>query len=125
MNVIDRASAHYAKEEKLTIAVPEWGDENGLLEIHVSPMTMEEVSMMQRISSKKATNTEQAANIIIVKAKDKDGKRLFKLDERDALMKNADYGVVARIAEEIEGHFFSDVETQKGNSEETPSDIGS
>ncbi len=125
MSVIDRATAHYAKQERLIISVPEWGDESGALEIHVFPMTMAEVNLMQKVASKKASNIEQAANVIIVKAKDKDGNRLFTLNDRDKLMQQADYRVVSRIAERIESHFFGDVETHKGNSAETPSDTAS
>ena len=79
-------------------------------------MTMSEVNMMSKIASKKASNIEQAANIIVVKAKDKDGKRLFSVTDRDKLMQETDYRVVSRIAEKIEEHFFGDLETYKGNS---------
>lgn len=122
MSVIDRATSHYAQQEKLIITVPEWGEEDKPLEIHVFPMTMAEVNMMQKIASKKASNIEQAANIIVVKAKDKDGKRLFTITDRDKLMQEADYRVVSRIAEKIEEHFFGDLDTHKGNSDATPSD---
>lgn len=122
MNVINRATAHYEKQDRLIISVPEWGDENEPLEIHVFPMTMAEVNMMQKVASKKASNVEQAANIIVVKAKDKTGKRLFSISDRDKLMQSADYRVVSRIAERIEEHFFGDIETHKGNSEATQPD---
>lgn len=125
MSVINRVTEHYAKQERLIIAVPEWGEGDKPLEIHVLPMTMAEVNLMQKIASKKASNLEQAANIIVVKAKDKDGKRLFTVTDRDKLMQEADYRVVSRIAEKIESHFFGDVETIKGNSEETHSDATS
>ena len=116
MSVINRATAHYASQERLIISVPEWGDDKEPLEIHVFPMTMAEVNMMGKIASKKATNIEQAANVIVVKAKDKDGKRMFSVSDRDKLMQEADYRVVSRIAERIEEHFFGDMETHKGNS---------
>lgn len=122
MSVIDRATSHYAQQEKLVIAVPEWGEDDKPLEIHVFAMTMAEVNMMQKVASKKASNIEQAANIIVVKAKDKDGKRLFSLADRDKLMQHSDYRVVSRIAERIEEHFFGDIEEHKGNSDATPSD---
>jgi hypothetical protein len=125
MSVINRVTEHYAKQERLIIAVPEWGEGDVPLEIHVLPMTMAEVNLMQKIASKKASNLEQAANIIVVKAKDKEGKRLFTVTDRDKLMQEADYRVVSRIAEKIESHFFGDVETIKGNSEETHSDVTS
>lgn len=125
MSVINRVTEHYAKQERLIMTVPEWGEGDVPLEIHVLPMTMAEVNLMQKIASKKASNLEQAANIIVVKAKDKDGKRLFTITDRDKLMQEADYRVVSRIAEKIESHFFGDVETIKGNSEETHSDATS
>ena len=125
MSVINRATAHYAAQERLIISVPEWGDESEPLMVHVFPMTMAEVNLMQKIASKKASNIEQAANIIVVKAKDESGKRIFSVNDRDKLMQEADYRVVSRIAEKIEEHFFGDLDTHKGNSEATPSDATS
>ncbi len=125
MSVINRATAHYAAQERLIISVPEWGDESGPLMMHVFPMTMAEVNLMQKIASKKASNIEQAANIIVVKAKDESGKRIFSVNDRDKLMQEADYRVVSRIAEKIEEHFFGDLDTHKGNSDATPSDATS
>mgnify|MGYP003627800458 CR=1 FL=1 len=125
MSVINRATAHYAAQERLIISVPEWGDESEPLMVHVFPMTMAEVNLMQKIASKKASNIEQAANIIVVKAKDESGKRIFSVNDRDKLMQEVDYRVVSRIAEKIEEHFFGDLDTHKGNSEATPSDVTS
>lgn len=115
MNIIDQAINHYKAQEKLVILVPEWGSKDNPLEIHVFPMTMAEVNLIQRIARKNANNIEHAANIIIVKARDKDGNRLFKLEDREALMQKVDYRVVSRIAESIEKRFFGDIETHKGN----------
>ncbi len=120
MSIIEQAVAHYTTQEKLIISVPEWGTKDKPLEIHVFPMTMAEVNMIQRISKKNASNIEHAANIIVIKAKDADGNRLFKLEDKDALMEKADYRVVARITEEIEARFFSEVETHKGNLRGSP-----
>lgn len=123
MSVINRATAHYSTQEKLVIAVPEWGDEDGPLQIHVSPMTMADMNTIRSLSSKKASNIEQAANIIVAKATDENGKRLFSaVGDRDKLMTQADYRVVSRIAECIEEHFFGDMEQTKGNSDATSSD---
>ncbi len=115
MNIIEQAINHYESQEKLVILVPEWGTKDNPLEIHVFPMTMAEVNLIQRIARKNASNIEHAANIIIVKARDSSGKRLFKLEDRDALMQKVDYRVVSRIAESIEAKFFGNIETQKGN----------
>ncbi len=63
--------------------------------------------------------------MIIVKARDKDGNRLFKLDDKDVLMQKVDYRVISRIVEEIESRFFSEVETHKANLRGSHSDISS
>jgi molybdopterin-guanine dinucleotide biosynthesis protein A len=122
MGVIDRATAHYKKQDRLEVLVPEWGEESDPLVVYVHPMTMAEVNMMKKIASKKASNIEQAANIIVVKAKDADGNRLFKLGDRDRLMQECDYKVVSRIAEEIEEFYFGSFEETKGNSEAIQAD---
>lgn len=111
MSIIEKAINHYANQEKLIISVPEWQTE-----IHVLPMTMAEINMIQSISKKNSSNIEQAANLIIIKARDATGNRLFKLEDKAILMEKVDYKVIARIAEEIERAFFTDLETQKGNS---------
>ena len=125
MSIIDQAVAHYSSQERLIISVPEWGTKDNPLQIHVFPMTMAEVNMIQRISKKDASNIEHAANIIVIKARDSEGNRLFKLEDKDALMEQADYRVVARITEEIEARFFGEVETHKGNLRGTTSGISS
>ena len=125
MSIIDQAIAHYQTQERLMISVPEWGSKDHPLEIYVLPMTMAEVNMIQRISKKNASNIEHAANIIIIKARDSDGNRLFKLEDKEALMEKVDYRVISRITQEIESKFFGEVETHKGNLHGNHSDISS
>ena len=125
MSIIKQAATHYAKQERLIIAVPEWGTPGTPLAIHVLPMTMAEVNMIQRLAKKNASNIEHAANILIVKARDAAGNRLFKLEDKDALLEKVDYRIIARITEQIEAKFFMDVETHKGNLSETPPAISS
>jgi len=119
MGVIDRVTAHYKEQQRLEVLVPEWGDDSGPLVVYVHPMTMAEVNMMKKIASKKASNIEQAANIIVVKAKDANGQRLFKLNDRDKLMQECDYKVVSRIAEESEDVYFGQVREPHGTSDAT------
>lgn len=125
MSIIDQATNHYTNQEKLIISVPEWSTKDNPLQIHVFPMTMAEVNMIQRISKKDSSNIEHAANIIVIKARDADGNRLFKLEDKDTLMQKTDYRVIARIVEAIEARFFGDVETHKGNLRGTPLDLAS
>ncbi len=125
MSIIDQAVAHYATQERLVISVPEWGTKAEPLQIHVFPMTMAEVNMVQRISKKDASNIEHAANIIVIKARDSNGNRMFKLEDKDTLMQKTDYRVIIRITEAIEAKFFGDSETHKGNLRGTQPDTSS
>ena len=122
MSIIDQAVAHYSSQERLVILVPEWGSKTTPLEINVFPMTMAEINMIQKMAKKDASSIEHAANIIIVKSRDSMGNRLFKLEDKDALMNKTDYRVITRITESIESRFFSEVETHKANLRGTHSD---
>ena len=104
MSMIEKATKHYASQNRLIIDVPEWDTQ-----IHILPMTMAEVNMIQKIANKKASNIEQAVNMIIVKAKDADGNRLFSLSDRDTLLQNADYRVVSRIARQKSKAIYSQI----------------
>ncbi len=125
MSIIDQVKRHYQAQERVVVSVPEWGDGTTPLEIHIFPMTMAEASFIQRLSGKKASNIESAVNSLIVKARDKDGNRLFKIEDKDALLNFADCRVILRINDEIERHFFKNVEQAKGNSDATPSEPAS
>jgi len=125
MSIINQATKHFETQERLIILVPEWGDKDKPLEIHVFPMTMAEINMIQRMSKKDSSSIEHAANIIVVKTRDADGNRLFKLEDKEALMNKTDYRVIARIVEAIESRFFSEVETHKANLRGTTSAIAS
>lgn len=125
MSIIDQVKQHYQAQERVVISVPEWGDGTTPLEINIFPMTMAEASFIQRLSGKKASNIESAVNSLIVKARDKDGNRLFKIEDKDTLLNFADCRVILRINEEIERHFFKNVEQAKGNSDATPSEPAS
>lgn len=125
MSIIDQVKRHYQAQERVVVSVPEWGDGTTPLDIHIFPMTMAEASFIQRLSGKKASNIESAVNSLIVKARDKDGNRLFKIEDKDALLNFADCRVILRINDEIERHFFKNVEQAKGNSDATPSEPAS
>jgi len=121
MTITNRIIEHYNSLAKLVIHVPEWGENDQPLEVHVSPVTMAEMGTIQRLTKKNATNFDYAVTLLFLKAKDQNGNRLFKVEDKDTLLNQADYRVVFRVAEKIQEHFFSDGETIKGNSEETPS----
>lgn len=86
-----------------TIEVAEWGeDDTSPLIIHCGPMLAMEMEKIQR----KHPNFFQSATIagmvdlIILKAEDKDGEKVFSLEDKPVLMRE-EFGVIARIAGEM------------------------
>lgn len=118
MSIIEKA-VKKTQERKLVIKVPEWGEVDKPLQIHITPMTMAEMNSMQKIATKNPSNLEQAVNIIVVKAKDENGNRLFKVTDKDTLLEKVDYKILSRIATEIEEFLFGSVEAEMGNLNET------
>lgn len=125
MRVIERVKQHFETQNRLVVSVPEWGDGEAPLEIHFFPMSMEEAAMIQRVSGKKATSVENAVYSLIVKARDKDGNRIFSLNESEKMLKYGDVRVILRINDAVEKHFYQSIEEAKGNLGETPSDTTS
>lgn len=85
------------------IEVAEWGeDDTSPLIIHCGPMLAMEMEKIQR----KHPNFFQSATIagmvdlIILKAEDKDGEKVFSLEDKPVLMRE-EFGVIARIAGEM------------------------
>ena len=100
--LIDRAKSHYQRlvSEPKIIRVPEWDDEGDLVTVYATPLTLQERARLNR----HAGNTmEMAAEVLILKAKDKDGHALFTKEDKPELMRGVDSGVIARIAREIVG----------------------
>lgn len=125
MKTIERVKQHYQGQDRLVVAVPEWGEPENPLQIHILPMTMAEASLIQRVAGKKASGIENAVYSLIVKARDAEGNRLFKMEDKDDLLNFGDCRVILRINDEIERHFFQSVEQVKGNSDATHSDATS
>jgi hypothetical protein len=59
MKTIERVKQHYQGQDRLVIAVPEWGEKDAPLQIHILPMTMAEASLIQRVAGKKASGIEK------------------------------------------------------------------
>jgi len=94
-DAIARVRAHFDSLAPKVILVPEWDN----LEIHASPVTIAERG---RIYGKAdADEHEMVCRILLVKAKDKDGKPLFTQADLPALLHHSDPAVVVRIAGEI------------------------
>lgn len=99
MNVIDRVKAHFEQQGVKKIEVAEWGEEGKPLTIYCTPFSLGE----KRNLFKGARNDDIAVLVdaIVLKARDGEGNKIFKLDDKQVLLNNADANVIARVATEM------------------------
>lgn len=99
MNVIDRVKAQFESLGIKKIEVAEWGEEGKPLTIYCSPFTLAE----KRNLFKGAKNDDLGVLVdaIVLKAKDSEGNKIFKLDDKQVLLNNADANVIGRVATEM------------------------
>ena len=99
MNVIDRVKEHFEQQGVKKIEVAEWGEEGKPLIIYTSPFTLGE----KRNLFKGAKNDDLGVLVdaIVLKAKDGEGNKIFKLDDKQTLLNNADANVIARVSTEM------------------------
>ena len=109
MQIIDRVKAQFEALGIKKIEVAEWGEEGKPLIIYCSPFTLGE----KRNLFKGAKNDDLSVLVdaIVLKAKDSDGNKIFKLDDKLTLLNNADANVIARVATEmLSGNSYEDSE---------------
>ena len=98
MSVLDIAKSHFENLGVQSIEVPEWKDENGNPSIiYWNPITLSEKNKL----FKKSDNMLDAgilADILVMKALDKDGNKLFKAEDKLALMHKVDSDILSRVA---------------------------
>lgn len=93
--ITDKIKAHFEALGTREIPVPEWG-----ITIYTTPVTVAERA---RIYGQGAKSNDQdfVARILVTKAKDRDGKPLFTLEDQAVLLQKADSGVLIRVAAAI------------------------
>ena len=109
MTVIDRVKAQFEALGIKKIEVAEWGEEGKPLIIYCSPFTLGE----KRNLFKGAKNDDLSVLIdaIVLKAKDSEGNKIFKLDDKLTLLNNADANVIAKVSTEmLNGVSYEDAE---------------
>lgn len=96
---------HYRSLCARTITVPEWGTPGAPLVIHYDPLTVaERDKIRRRADGIDDTGTlEYLVRVIILKAKDPDGRPLFKNVDRHILLTQADERIVRRVADALLG----------------------
>ena len=99
MSVLERATAHFESRPVMEMEVPEWGE--GGKPLVVCYQTPNSATLSKVVRESKGDLIEQAARLVALCAKGRDGERLFQpLDYKD-LMIRADPGVIDRLAASI------------------------
>lgn len=98
MKIIDRAKSHFESLGIQSIEVPEWKDEDGKpTVIYWNPITLSEKNKLFR-KSDNMSDVSILADIVIMKALDKDGNKIFTLEDKLALMHKVDSDVLSHLA---------------------------
>jgi len=101
MSAIDNAVKHFAEQDVKVIEVPEWGDEDNPLKIFSKPLTLAETSKLYKMS--KDDDLTMMAYVLIYKALDENGNKLFDLSDKNSLLNKVDREVLVNIAQQIMG----------------------
>ena len=99
MSVIDRVKEHFESQVVKVIEVAEWGEEGQPLVIYCSPFTLAEKRNL--FKGARTDDLGVLVDAVMLKARDKDGNKVFKLDDKQVLLNNADPEVIARVATEM------------------------
>jgi hypothetical protein len=100
------AAKRQAKRSQIEVA--EWGEDNTPLQIFSSFLNCGDVDRLQRKHPNFITNMTIAAmvDLIILKAEDKDGEKLFTLEDKPFLMREP-----VTLISNIAGQMFATVES--------------
>lgn len=94
MDAIDLVREHFASLGTRKIEVPEWK-----LTVYAAPVTLSEKNRLYKKS--KESDMELLVDLLIMKATDANGQKLFTLDHKPTLLNKADSNVVGRVATAI------------------------
>ena len=101
MKAIERAKEHFAQQDVKVIEVPEWGNEDKPLKIYSKPLTLSETSKLYKMS--KDDDLTMMAYVLIYKALDENGDKLFDLSDKRALLNDVDQQILVDVATQIMG----------------------
>jgi len=100
MSILERAKAHFDKQDVIEITIPEWEDEQGNPTIIYSkPLTLAEKRKLLKFA--KEDDIEFVARLVILKALDKTGEPVFDLGDRMTMLNSVDPNVLTRIANKM------------------------
>ena len=114
MKLIERAKSHFESLGVQSIEVEEWADEAGKPSIiYWNPITLAEKNKL----SNNLNDVSILADIVIMKAIDQDGKKLFTIEDKISIMNKVDSDVLSKVATAMVQSITPD--EVKKNSEKT------
>jgi hypothetical protein len=100
MSAIDNAKKHFDALETRIIEVPEWGeDSDNPLMIYCRPITLSETSKFMKMAQD--DDVQLLAYVIIYKALDEAGEKLFTIADKKILLESVDRDVLIRVSSEM------------------------
>ena len=93
-DILEKAKEHFKEIDRKIINVPEWN-----ITVYAKPLTLADKRILSR--NTKPDDVTLFADVLILKAEDKDGKKLYSLESKHTLMHEVDPEVVARVAQDI------------------------
>jgi len=97
ISILEHAEEQFSSIKRKQIDIPEWNTT-----IYAKPLTLAEKRKLYRnLGAKSEDVSSMMVEALIMKAEDKDGKKLFTPDDRDRLMNKVDPDVVSAVATEI------------------------
>lgn len=94
MDAIELVREHFASLGTKKIEVPEWK-----LTVYAAPVTLSEKNRLYKKS--RESDMELLVDILIMKATDEHGAKLFTIEHKPTLLNRADSNVVGRVANAI------------------------
>ena len=111
MSAIDNAIKHFESLDIQEIEVPEWGDGNEPLKVYAKPITLSETSRLLKMAQN--DDVEMLAYVLIYKALDHEGNKIFSLSDKKSLMEKVDRDVLIKVATAIMGNLNQEAITKK------------
>tara|TARA_Y100001973_G_C4953074_1_gene211241 strand:- start:183 stop:503 length:321 start_codon:yes stop_codon:yes gene_type:complete len=96
MKAIEKAKSHFDLQDIQSYYVEEWD-----LKIFWKPLTLGETAKLFKVS--REDSLTMMAMVLIYKALDEEGNKIFSIDDKPALLNNVDRNVLVKVAQLMTG----------------------
>jgi len=103
VSLLEEIAAQFDGDRLRRVEVPEWGKPKAPLVVFYKPMTLADLALVAQAEGESTNWHFQAARIVVLKACNAQGEKLFKMTDALALREKADPDVVIRLALKIKG----------------------